>query len=72
VEAGPAQKVLGTCTALCATASQSGRALGPAVLGTTIDLTGRRHLLLNAAFRAVVTLLVFIRPVRRAPKRPRV
>ncbi|MFD8951965.1 MFS transporter [Streptomyces xanthophaeus] len=63
----PTQKVLGTYTALYTIASQSGMALGPAVLGTTIDLTDWRYMLLNAAFFAGITFLVFTRLARRAP-----
>ncbi|MFD7290000.1 MFS transporter [Streptomyces sp. NPDC059863] len=65
----PTQKVLGTYTALYTIASASGMALGPAILGTTIDLTGWRYMLLNAAVFAGVTFLVFTRLARRAPDR---
>ncbi|MET9554700.1 MFS transporter [Streptomyces sp. NPDC006645] len=66
----PTQKVLGTYTALYTIASASGMALGPAILGTTIDLTSWRYMLLNAAFFAGVTLLVFTRLARRVPGPP--
>ncbi|MGW1208150.1 MFS transporter [Streptomyces sp. NPDC002499] len=66
----PTQRVLGTYTALYTIASASGMALGPAVLGTTIDLTSWRCMLLNAAFFAGVTFLVFTRLARRTPDRP--
>ncbi|MFJ5262606.1 MFS transporter [Streptomyces sp. NPDC088387] len=65
----PGQRVLGTYTALYTIASQSGMALGPALLGTTIDLTSWRYMLLNAAVFAAVTFLVFTRLARRAPDR---
>ncbi|MGW2173369.1 MFS transporter [Streptomyces sp. NPDC001705] len=63
----PTQKVLGTYTALYTIASASGMALGPAILGTTIDLTSWRYMLLNAAVFACVTFAVFTRLARRAP-----
>ncbi|MFE5973682.1 MFS transporter [Streptomyces sp. NPDC056460] len=66
----PTQKVLGTYTALYTIASQSGMALGPGILGTTIDLTDWRYMLLNAAVFAVITFLVFTRLARRVPDRP--
>ncbi|MEV6134227.1 MFS transporter [Streptomyces violaceusniger] len=65
----PTQKVLGTYTTLYTIASASGMALGPAILGTTIDLTRWRYMHLNAAVFAAVTFLVFTRLVRRAPDR---
>ncbi|MGW7274492.1 MFS transporter [Streptomyces sp. NPDC054864] len=65
----PTQKVLGTYTALYTIASASGMALGPAILGTTIDLTSWRYMLLNAAVFAAVTFAVFTRLARRAPDR---
>ncbi|MEV8413120.1 MFS transporter [Streptomyces niveus] len=65
----PTQKVLGTYTALYTIASASGMALGPAILGTMIDLTSWRYMLLNAAFFACVTFAVFTRLARRAPDR---
>ncbi|MER5551000.1 MFS transporter [Streptomyces sp. NPDC002793] len=66
----PTQKVLGTYTALYTIASQSGMALGPGLLGTTIDLTAWRYMFLNATVFAVITLLVFTRLARRGPDRP--
>ncbi|MFF4858641.1 MFS transporter [Streptomyces rubiginosohelvolus] len=66
----PTQKVLGTYTALYTIASQSGMALGPGILGTTIDLTDWRYMLLNAAVFAVITFLVFTRLARRTPAQP--
>ncbi|MCQ8193187.1 MFS transporter [Streptomyces rugosispiralis] len=65
----PTRKVLGTYTALYTIASASGMALGPAILGTTVDLTGWRYMFLNAAVAAGVTFLVFTRLARRAPDR---
>ncbi|MGR3867550.1 MFS transporter [Streptomyces graminifolii] len=65
----PTHKVLGTYTALYTIASASGMALGPAILGTTIDLTSWRYMLLNAAVFAGVTFAVFTRLARRAPDR---
>ncbi|MFD0493411.1 MFS transporter [Streptomyces rhizosphaericus] len=65
----PTRKVLGTYTALYTIASASGMALGPAILGTTVDLTGWRCMFLNAAVAAGVTFLVFTRLARRAPDR---
>ncbi|MFE5026057.1 MFS transporter [Streptomyces sp. NPDC056656] len=61
----PTQKVLGTYTALYTIASASGMALGPAILGTAIDLTSWRYMLLNAAVFAAVTFLVFTLLARR-------
>ncbi|MDH6219728.1 MFS transporter [Streptomyces pseudovenezuelae] len=66
----PTQRVLGTYTALYTIASASGMALGPAVLGITIDLTSWRYMFLNAAFFAGVTFLVFTRLARRTPDLP--
>ncbi|MFJ6699939.1 MFS transporter [Streptomyces sp. NPDC091272] len=65
----PTQKVLGTYTSLYTIASASGMALGPAILGTTIDLTSWRYMLLNAAVFAAVTFAVFTRLARRTPSR---
>ncbi len=65
----PTHKVLGTYTALYTISSASGMALGPAVLGTTIDLTSWRYMLLNAAVFAGITFAVFTRLARRAPDR---
>ncbi|MEU0966799.1 MFS transporter [Streptomyces sp. NPDC005917] len=66
----PTQKVLGTYTALYTIASASGMALGPGILGTTIDLTSWRSMMLNAAVFAAVTFAVFTRLARRAPGAP--
>nr|WP_250293576.1 MFS transporter [Streptomyces atroolivaceus] len=66
----PTQKVLGAYTALYTIASQFGMALGPGLLGTTIDLTDWRYMFLNAAVFAVITFLVFTRLARRGPDRP--
>ncbi|WP_413104993.1 MFS transporter [Streptomyces sp. Inha503] len=63
----PTQKVLGTYTALYTIASASGMALGPAILGTTVDLTSWRYMFLNGAVFAAVTFLVFTRLARRVP-----
>ncbi|MFE3112295.1 MFS transporter [Kitasatospora indigofera] len=65
----PTQKVLGTYTALYTIASSAGMALGPAILGTTVDLTGWRCMMLNAAAFAAVTFAVFTLMARRAPGR---
>ncbi|WP_413805121.1 MFS transporter [Streptomyces sp. OE57] len=65
----PTRKVLGTYTALYTIASASGMALGPAILGTTVDLTSWRYMFLNGAVFAAVTFLVFTRLARRAPDR---
>ncbi|WP_327654373.1 MFS transporter [Streptomyces sp. NBC_00483] len=65
----PTKKVLGTYTALYTIASSAGLALGPALLGLTVDLTGWRYMMLNAAAFAVVTYAVFTLLARRAPER---
>ncbi|MFC8448150.1 MFS transporter [Kitasatospora sp. NPDC057223] len=65
----PTEKVLGTYTALYTIASSAGMALGPAILGTTIDLTSWRFMMLNAAAFAAVTFAVFTLLARRAPAR---
>ncbi|MEW2165645.1 MFS transporter [Streptomyces sp. NPDC007084] len=65
----PTQKVLGTYTALYTIASASGMALGPAILGTSVDLTSWNYMLLNAAAFAGVTFLVFTRLARRGVDR---
>lgn len=64
----PTQKVLGTYTALYTIAS-SGMALGPAILGITVDLTSWRFMMLNAAVFAAVTFAVFTLLARRTPDR---
>ncbi|MGK3945063.1 MFS transporter [Streptomyces sp. RP5T] len=66
----PSQKVLGTYTALYTIASASGMALGPAILGTTVDLTSWRFMLLNAAAFATVTFTVFTLLARRTADGP--
>ncbi|MYR92464.1 MFS transporter [Streptomyces sp. SID4937] len=63
----PSRHVLGTYTGLYTVASSTGAALGPALLGFTVDLTGWRYMLLNGAFFAVVTFAVFTRLARRTP-----
>ncbi|MFJ4716239.1 MFS transporter [Streptomyces sp. NPDC088785] len=65
----PTQKVLGTYTALYTIASSAGMALGPAILGITVDLTGWRFMMLNAAAFATVTFAVFTLLARRVPDR---
>ncbi|MFJ6465569.1 MFS transporter [Streptomyces sp. NPDC091387] len=65
----PTQKVLGTYTALYTIASSGGMALGPAILGITVDLTGWRFMMLNAAAFAAVTFAVFTLLTRRIPDR---
>ncbi|HZX03996.1 MFS transporter [Kribbella sp.] len=55
----PSDHVLGTYTGLYTVASASGMALGPALLGVAVDLTGWRHMFLDAAVFAAVTLFVF-------------
>ncbi|GAX57599.1 MFS transporter [Streptomyces olivochromogenes] len=66
----PNNRVLGAYTGLYTVASASGMALGPALLGATVDLTGWRYMLLNAAAFGAVTFAVFTLVARRA-KRPR-
>jgi MFS family permease len=65
----PTQKVLGTYTALYTIASSAGMALGPAILGITVDLTSWRFMMLNAAAFAAVTFAVFTLLARRIPHR---
>lgn len=65
----PTQKVLGTYTALYTIASSAGMALGPAILGITVDLTSWRFMMLNAAVFAAVTFAVFTLLARRTPDR---
>jgi MFS family permease len=62
----PNSRVLGTYTGLYTVASAAGMALGPALLGVTVDLTGWRFMFLNAAVLGAVTFLVFTRLARRA------
>ncbi|MFC5826342.1 MFS transporter [Nonomuraea insulae] len=61
----PTDRVLGTYTGLYTVASASGSALGPALLGATVDLTGWRFMLLNAAVFGAVTFALFTRLARR-------
>ncbi|MGW2282733.1 MFS transporter [Streptomyces sp. NPDC001770] len=65
----PTQKVLGTYTALYTIASSAGMALGPAILGITVDLTSWRFMMLNAAAFAAITFAVFTLLTRRIPDR---
>jgi MFS family permease len=43
-------------------------ALGPALLGATVDLTGWRYMFLNAAVFGAVTFAVFTVVARRAER----
>lgn len=61
----PSRHVLGTYTGLYTVASSTGAALGPALLGLTVDATGWRFMLLNGAAFAAVTFTVFTRLARR-------
>jgi MFS family permease len=63
----PHEHALGTYTGLYTVAASSGSAVGPAVLGWTIDLTSWSTMFLNAAVVAVIPLLIFARLGRRAP-----
>lgn len=63
----PSDRVLGAYTGLYTVASASGMALGPALLGATVDLTDWRFMLLNAAAFGAVTLAVLIWLGKRAP-----
>lgn len=62
----PNNRVLGAYTGLYTVASASGMALGPALLGATVDLTGWRYMFLNAAVLGAVTFAVFTLVARRA------
>jgi MFS family permease len=62
----PHEHALGTYTGLYTVAASSGSALGPAVLGWTIDLTSWSTMFLNSAVVAVIPLLIFARLGRRA------
>jgi MFS family permease len=62
----PHEHALGIYTGLYTVAASSGAALGPAVLGWTIDMTGWSAMFVNAAIVAVVPLLIFARLGRRA------
>jgi MFS family permease len=61
----PSRHVLGTYTGLYTVASSTGAALGPALLGLTVDATGWRFMLLNGAVFATITFAVFTRLARR-------
>jgi MFS family permease len=62
----PHEHALGIYTGLYTVAASSGSAVGPAVLGWTIDLTSWSTMFLNAAVVAVIPLLIFARLGRRA------
>ena len=66
----PSTRVLGAYTGLYTVAASSGNALGPALLGSAVDLTGWPLLMLDAAVLSTVTFLVFARLSRRAAPRP--
>ncbi|MFJ8148703.1 MFS transporter [Streptomyces sp. NPDC096048] len=65
----PNRYVLGTYTGLYTVASSTGAALGPALLGLTVDVTGWRFMLLNGAVFAAITFAVFARLDRRTSPR---
>jgi MFS family permease len=65
----PHEHALGTYTGLYTVAASSGAAVGPAVLGSTIDLTSWSPMFLKAAVVAVIPLLIFARLGRRAGPR---
>lgn len=64
----PNNRVLGAYTGLYTVASASGMALGPALLGVTVDLTGWRYMFLNAALFGAVTFAVFTLVTRRSAR----
>ncbi|CAL9658165.1 MFS transporter [Streptomyces sp. enrichment culture] len=66
----PNSHVLGTYTGLYTVASSTGAALGPALLGLTVDATGWRFMLLDGAVFAAITFAVFTRLARRVPSPP--
>ncbi|RCG32051.1 MFS transporter [Sphaerisporangium album] len=66
----PDDRVLGTYTGLYTVASASAAALGPALLGVTVDITGWRFMFLNAAVFGAVALTVFTSLARRRPPVP--
>ncbi|MFI6436576.1 MFS transporter [Streptomyces sp. NPDC050759] len=66
----PSRHVLGTYTGLYTVASSTGAALGPALLGLTVDATGWRFMLLNGAVFAAITFAVFTRLARRTTSAP--
>ncbi|MFD8046240.1 MFS transporter [Streptomyces sp. Tu102] len=61
----PSRHVVGTYTGLYTVASSTGAALGPALLGFTVDMTGWRFMLLDGAVFAAITFVVFTRLARR-------
>ncbi|WP_260474902.1 MFS transporter [Streptomyces sp. WAC 05379] len=61
----PSRHVVGTYTGLYTVASSTGAALGPALLGFTVDMTGWRFMLLDGALLAAITFVVFTRLARR-------
>jgi MFS family permease len=63
----PSEHALGIYTGLYTVAASSGAAVGPAMLGWTIDLTSWSTMFVNAAVIALVPLLIFARLGRRAP-----
>jgi MFS family permease len=65
----PNDRVLGTYTGLYTVASAAGMALGPALLGLTVDLTGWRFMLPNAAVFGVITFIVFTLLARKTARR---
>ncbi|MFD0319059.1 MFS transporter [Streptomyces flavalbus] len=64
----PSRHVVGTYTGLYTVASSTGAALGPALLGLTVDLTGWRFMLLDGAGFAAITFVVFTRLARRVTR----
>jgi MFS family permease len=62
----PDEHALGTYTGLYTVAASSGAAIGPAVMGWTIDVTSWSTMFVNAAVVAVVPLLIFARLGRPA------
>ncbi|MFE6887317.1 MFS transporter [Streptomyces sp. NPDC057694] len=66
----PNKYVLGTYSGLYTVAASAGASLGPALLGATVDLTGWRFMLLNAAVFAAITFGVFTHLVRRTTRSP--
>jgi MFS family permease len=62
----PHEHALGIYTGLYTVAASTGSAVGPAVLGWTIDLTSWSTMFLNSAVVAVIPLLIFARLARRA------
>jgi MFS family permease len=63
----PSEHALGVYTGLYTVAASSGSAVGPAMLGWTIDLTSWSTMFGNAAVIAIVPLLIFARLGRLAP-----